>query len=157
MVIIIHQLRDLHWRLRLNSRAFTSFKGILKVYLVHNHYLQYLKRAIVTSLYYIFGHYYLLCFAFHFQSDTYLQNKGCTFQELGKQTMSSANFQAEHLLSSIVFDISTSCSAWKVVRPQSLFTELLKSAAFRLSLKLYPHPCKWVGVTGWNSKFLAAS
>ena len=57
--------------------------------------------------------------------------KGCTFQELGKQTMSSANFQAEHLLSRLIFDSSTFCSACKIVRTQSLFTELLKSAAFR--------------------------
>ena len=35
--------------------------------------------------------------------------KGCTFQELGKQTTSSANFQAEHLLSMLISDSSTFC------------------------------------------------
>ena len=63
-------------------------------------------------------------------NETFTNTKGCTFQELGKQTMSSANFQAEHLLSRLIFDSSTFCSACKIVRTQSLFIELLKSAAF---------------------------
>ena len=37
-------------------------------------------------------------------------SKGRTFLELGKQTMSSAEFQAEHLLRSLNFDSSTFCS-----------------------------------------------
>ena len=41
------------------------------------------------------------------------------------------NFQAKHLLSRLIFDSSTFCSACKIVRTQSLFTELLKSAAFK--------------------------
>ena len=67
--------------------------------------------------------------------------KGCTFQELGKQTTSSANFQAEHLLSRLIFDSSTFCSACKIVRTQSLFTELLKSVAFRCFLPTFCSKC----------------
>ena len=79
------------------------------------------------------GHFYG---SFYYEFTTYIWSqgllfKGCTFQELGKQSTSSANFQAEHLLSRLIFDSSTFCSACKIVRTQSLFTELLKSAAFR--------------------------
>ena len=48
--------------------------------------------------------------------------KGCTNLEFGKQTMSSADYQAEHLLSSFVFGSSTFCSAYRIVTTQSLFT-----------------------------------
>ena len=40
--------------------------------------------------------------------------KGRTFQELGKQTMSSANFQAEQFLSGLVFDSSTFLLSLKI-------------------------------------------
>ena len=49
--------------------------------------------------------------------------KGRAFLQLGKQITSSANFQSEHLLRSLVFDSSTFCSALKIVRMHSLFTE----------------------------------
>ena len=52
-----------------------------------------------------------------------VSSNGSTFLELGKQIMSSADFQAEHLLRSLVFDSSTFCSAWKIVRTHSLFTQ----------------------------------
>ena len=55
----------------------------------------------------------------HFFKDTI---KGCTNLEFGKQTMSSVNYQAKHLLSSFVFVGSTLCSPYKIVRTQSLFT-----------------------------------
>ena len=48
--------------------------------------------------------------------------KGCTNLEFGKQTMSSAKYQAEHLLSSFVFGSSTFCSAYRIVTTQSLLT-----------------------------------
>ena len=40
--------------------------------------------------------------------------KGRTFQELDKQTMSSANFQAENFLSGLVFDSSTFLLSLKI-------------------------------------------
>ena len=55
----------------------------------------------------------------HFFKDTI---KGCTNLEFGKQTMSSVNYQAKHLLSSFVFASSIFCSAYRIVTTQSLFT-----------------------------------
>ena len=45
---------------------------------------------------------------------TFDNSKGRTFQELDKQTMSSANFQAENFLSGLVFDSSTFLLSLKI-------------------------------------------
>ena len=55
--------------------------------------------------------------------------KGRTFQELGKQTMSSANFQAEQFLSGLVFDSSTFLLSLKIDQNSKFVYRALEKCA----------------------------